>query len=312
MLILIAIIATFVVVLKKYDPSSHEFKKFSSMIGANTTVLLQQECFKSADELEDLESVFVTTESTSTDYDVIIFLTNYTVSKVPLLLPQRPLPYSLKGRENFGINYYRNDPIYAAGRSLISYSVSITADDDNSTVCPVEFYLFDSNNTYREFIHYVDRRIPNYNDCFSLCNEENRIVEPVQTFNFSVARPGFYFVGGSLQDEVSINVTISAELQVYKYSSHLQPQCALNSRNRLCKFNANTSVGAICLFALSRNSYLQNVTMSFNYKYKGITLYGIIIFAEIIGMLFCIIFLILILIFIVKQKCQNKKAAKHF
>ncbi|XP_019863295.1 PREDICTED: uncharacterized protein LOC109592226, partial [Amphimedon queenslandica] len=222
LIILIVIIVALVVVPITYGQSYDTMKSFSSMIGANTTVLLQQEC-KSANELKDLESVTVSTESTS-DYDVIIFLTNYTVSKVPVQLPQRSLPYPLKGRHNFGINYYRNDPIYTTGRSILSYTVSVTADDDNSTECPVEFYLFDNNNTYREFIRYIDKRVPNYINCSSLCNEENRIVEPVQEFNFSVTTPGFYFVGGSLQDEVSVNVTISAELQAYKYSSHLQPQ----------------------------------------------------------------------------------------
>lgn len=305
---LFATIVVFAVVLTTHDPSSRDWRSFSSMIGANTTVFLEQKCFKSADELKDLESVTITAESTS-DYDVIIFLTNYTVSKVAVQLPERPLPYPLKGRGNFGINYYRNDPIYTVGYSLLSYTVSVTVDNENSTECPVEFYLFDNNYTYREFIHYVDKRIPNYTDCFSLCNEENRIIEPVQAFNFSVTIPGFYFVGGSLQDEVSINVNTSAELQAYKYSSHLQPQCALNSKNRYCKFDASTSVGAMCFYALSRNSYLQNVTMFFNYYRKGTIFFEVFIPVGIVLMLLQFLLLICIFLFpIARSKCQNKKA----
>lgn len=239
-------------------------KEYSATTGSNTTVLLKEKCFTEC--TDDLESVVITRGPIKAD--TTIYLADEILLSTPVTLPpKKPRQYPLEGKSKIGINYYLNYPIHTAGPGIITYTINTTiTDDDNTTECPLEFYLFNSNYTYREFLRNTSR--PDYIDCFSPCNETNTSFESIQTFSFKCPRSGFYFVGVSLENGVSVDATISAELKAFQHPPNNFSKCHLSPTDKeSCTFPVNSPYSKVCLYAVSKDTFIQNVTIAFNCKY---------------------------------------------
>lgn len=262
--VVVIIMIVFVLVKKTSHSSYIKPNEYSATTGSNTTVLLNKKCLINC--TDNLESVVITRGPSKAD--TTIYLADEVLLSTPVTLPpKKPRQYPLEGKNKFGINYYLNDPIHTAGPGIITYTTNITIiDDDNTTECPLEFYLFNSNYTYREFLRNTSR--PDYIDCFSPCNETNTSFESIQTFSFKCPRSGFYFVGVSLENGVSVDATISAELKAFQHPPNNFSKCHLSPTDKEnCTFPVNSPYSKVCLYAVSKDTFIQNVTIAFNCKY---------------------------------------------
>ena len=288
-----ALIMTVFVLVKATSHSSYiKPNEYSATTGSNTTVLLKEKCLINC--TDNLESVVITRGPSKAD--TTIYLADEVLLSTPVTLPPRkPRQYPLEGKNNFGINYYLNDPIHTAGPGIITYTINTTiTDDDNTTECPLEFYLFNSNYTYHEFLRNTNR--PDYIDCFSPCNETNSSFESIQTFSFKCPRSGFYFVGVSLENGVSVDATISAELKAFQHPPNNFSKCHLSPTDKEnCTFPVNSPYSKVCLYAVSKDTFIQNVTIAFNCKYVECSQFPsaywvmvVLIILSIIIVLFCV------------------------
>ena len=262
-------------------------------IGAYTSVIINKNCF----DPFSIQSVNVS-KGSDTQYDSsIYFVQHENIQYTHETLGNQSWNYEESSDIRIGINYYDgDDPIYTAGRGILSYAVDTIA---NAAVkqCPIELYLYNDYTAFRGFRgEGVGPVFGNINS--SGCLSANETLQQ-HLINFSLSASGFYFVGLAIRAGVSVNITMSAQVTIFNVSKLTPERCGLNWQHNSCFFEiakskVPSSHDSTCLLMSSTNGQYQNVTLCEDYIGWNV------VHVSIVGGLGCVtVVALLVLVFVI-------------
>ncbi len=283
----------------------------NTTLPGDSLVSLRQEGF---DHTKTKTVELTSSSSSSSDYTVTFYTglcntTTYTQLMLqPIYRPINPIEDS-----RLALNYkYGDNPLYVAGgNSTLTINMSASNASNDTSRCPLELFLFDSETIYyqskRDKLNAPVTGFVNRSGCLPVGQgSETNISVTV----FTMELPKSYYVMVVISKGVVMNATLSGHILIYSKDNYkLYQNCSLNRDRNNCSILISDSQ-PLCILAQADEYTVINVTTIGTSSSLETYRIDFIVGVAFVSILLLIAFGIFVAMLIKKIKCLDSESER--